>query len=85
MAAMSAREFNQYSGRAKALAQTEPVFITDRGKVTHVLLNIGEYLEISKKTASLASWADSWKGLSLDFDFATLRAAGSLREADLDD
>jgi len=43
MAAISAREFNQYTGRAKTMANKEPVFITERGTVKYVLLNIEEY------------------------------------------
>ena len=43
MAAMTAQEFNRYTGQAKALAQEEPVFVTERGKIAYVLLNIDTY------------------------------------------
>lgn len=43
MAAMTAQEFNRYTGRAKIIAQDEPVFITDRGTIQYVLLNIEAY------------------------------------------
>lgn len=43
MAAMTAQEFNRYTGRAKTIARKEPVFITDRGRIQYVLLNIDDY------------------------------------------
>jgi len=41
---MTSREFNQDTARAKREAEHEPVFITDRGRPTHVLLTV-EYFE----------------------------------------
>ena len=46
MASMSAREFNQNTSRATRLAQGEPVFVTNRGKIEYVLINIDDYHEI---------------------------------------
>ena len=40
---LSSREFNQKVGYAKTSAKKGPVFITDRGQTTHVLLNIDDY------------------------------------------
>ncbi len=40
---LSSREFNQDTGRAKRAAEKGPVFITDRGKPSHVLLSIAGY------------------------------------------
>jgi len=37
---MTSREFNQDTARAKREAAQGPVFITDRGKPTHVLLTV---------------------------------------------
>ncbi len=39
----SSREFNQHTARAKKAANEGPVYITDRGKPTHVLLSIEDY------------------------------------------
>jgi prevent-host-death family protein len=36
---LTAREFNQDTGRAKRAAEDGPVIITDRGKPSHVLLS----------------------------------------------
>jgi hypothetical protein len=43
MVTMTAREFNQDTGRAKTAANEAPVVITDRGKPSHVLVSYEEY------------------------------------------
>lgn len=50
---ISSREFNQDIGRAKRAAADGPVFITDRGKPAHVLLNITEYQSLTNEQASI--------------------------------
>lgn len=45
--AMTSREFNQDTGRAKKAAEKGPVFITDRGRPAHVLLGIEEYRRLA--------------------------------------
>jgi prevent-host-death family protein len=44
---VSSRDFNQDVSHAKRAARLEPVFITDRGKPTHVLLSIDAFREMS--------------------------------------
>jgi PHD/YefM family antitoxin component YafN of YafNO toxin-antitoxin module len=44
---LSSREFNQHASEAKKRALVSPVFITDRGKPSHVLLSIDEYNRIT--------------------------------------
>ncbi len=44
---LSSREFNQDTGRAKRAAKKGPVFITDRGRPSHVLLTAEEYERIT--------------------------------------
>jgi PHD/YefM family antitoxin component YafN of YafNO toxin-antitoxin module len=44
---VSAREFNQDISKAKRFALAEPVFVTDRGRPTHVLLSIAAYRQLS--------------------------------------
>ena len=46
---LSSREFNQNTSRAKKAARKGPVFITDRGRPTYVLLLIDEFERISAK------------------------------------
>lgn len=44
---LSSREFNQHASSAKKASNTSPVFITDRGQVTNVLLSIEEYKRLT--------------------------------------
>ncbi len=53
MKTFSSREFNQDVSRAKRLAADEPVFVTDRGKPTHVLLSITAYRQLAGKPQSI--------------------------------
>ena len=43
----TSREFNQDTARAKREAAHGPVFITDRGEPSHVLLSIDEYRRLT--------------------------------------
>lgn len=45
---MTSREFNQDTGRAKRAAQRGPVYVTDRGQVSHVLLRFDEYERLTQ-------------------------------------
>lgn len=60
---VSSREFNQNITRAKKAAKAGPVFITDRGKPAHVLLNIDEYRRLAGKQRNIVE-ALSMPGLS---------------------
>jgi hypothetical protein len=51
---LSSREFNQDTSRAKRAAKRGSVFITDRGRPSHVLLTAEEYLRITKGPKSIA-------------------------------
>ncbi len=44
---LSSREFNQDTSRAKKAAKDGPVFITDHGTPTHVLLSMEEYQRLT--------------------------------------
>lgn len=50
---LSSREFNQDTSRAKRAAQRGPVFITDRGRPSHVLLTVEEYQRIAGEQKSV--------------------------------
>jgi hypothetical protein len=47
MATISSRDFNQDVGRGKRAALNEPVFITDRGQPTHVLMSFEAFLQLT--------------------------------------
>ena len=68
MTVMTSRQFNQDSSGAKKAAANGPVFITDRGKPSHVLLTIDEYTKLAGKTASIAERFYSQGADEIDFE-----------------
>ncbi len=53
MKVVSSRDFNQDVSNAKRLARIEPVFVTDRGKPTHVLMSIAAFRQLTGSTESV--------------------------------
>ncbi len=53
MKVVSSRDFNQDVSHAKRAARLEPVFITDRGKPTHVLMSIDNFKNLTGQTESV--------------------------------
>jgi prevent-host-death family protein len=51
---LSSREFNQDTSRAKRAAKKGPVFITNRGRLSHVLLTAEEYQRLSQGEKNVA-------------------------------
>ncbi len=47
MKVVTSREFNQDVSQAKRAARIEPVFVTDRGKPTHVLMSIDNFRQLT--------------------------------------
>jgi len=70
MRAFSSREFNQDVGAAKRAARLEPVFITDRGKPTHVLLSFETFRQISGETESIIDLLAMPSAVEIDLDAA---------------
>lgn len=66
-ASISSREFNQDASRAKKEANKGPVFITDRGKPSHVLLSIENYQQLTGGKASLAALLEMNEGDDIIF------------------
>ena len=56
---ISSREFNQEASRVKRATANGPVFITDRGQPSHVLLTIEEYLKITDKKLIVTDFGDT--------------------------
>jgi prevent-host-death family protein len=44
---MTSRDFNQDTSRAKRVAESEPVYITDRGRPAHVLISAEQFEKLS--------------------------------------
>ena len=70
---MSSREFNQATGTAKIAALTGPVFVTDRGRPSHVLLSYDQYRDLIEGPPSLADVLCRTPGASdVDLDIPAL-------------
>jgi len=50
---VSSAEFSRNSNEAKEAAKKNPVFITQRGKPTHVLLTIEDYRKLAGKALNI--------------------------------
>lgn len=50
---LSSRDFNQDVSKAKRASREGPVFITDRGRASHVLLTIEEYQKLTGNKRSI--------------------------------
>jgi prevent-host-death family protein len=61
MKVLSSREFNQDVSAAKRLARDEPVFVTDRGRPTHVLMSIRDFRALSGQRDSIVDLL-AWDG-----------------------
>lgn len=78
---LSSRQFNQNVSGAKRKADDGPVFITDRGRLAHVLLSIEDYLNLAGDQMTLAE-ALAQEDVA-DFEFEPPRVDGLYRPADL--
>lgn len=53
MRTVSSRMFNQDVSHAKRLARSEPLFVTDRGRPTHVLLSVDAFRQLTGRAETL--------------------------------
>lgn len=79
---VSSREFNQDVSRIKRAALNGPVFITDRGHPSHVLLTIDEYQKITSQKESIVELLSMPDVADIDFEVPRLKN-GLFRPADL--
>jgi len=70
---LSSREFNQDTSRAKRAAKKGPVFITDRGRPSHVLLTAEEYDRITGEQKSVADLLAMPETAEIEFEPSRLR------------
>ncbi len=70
---LSSREFNQDTGKAKRAAKKGPVFITDRGRPSHVLLTVEEYERITGAEKSAADLLAMPEAATVEFEPPRLR------------
>lgn len=79
---LSSREFNQDTSQAKRAAKRGPVFITDRGRPSHVLLTAEEYARITSGQKSIADLLAMPEAAGIEFEVP--RLSGDLhRKTDL--
>lgn len=70
---LSSRQFNQDIGKAKRAARTGPVFITDRGNPSHVLLSVEQYRQLIGKKENILDLLAMPALADIDFDPPRLR------------
>ena len=75
---LSSREFNQDTSKAKRAAKRGPVFITDRGRSSHVLLTVEEYERITGRGKSITDLLAMPAAAKIDFE--PPRLSGKLHE-----
>lgn len=76
MRVVTSREFNQDVSKAKRFARDAPVFVTDRGRPTHVLLSIDAYRQLSGEHQSIVDLLAAPEGTVFDADSAPERWDG---------
>jgi len=65
---LSSREFNQDTARAKRAAKKGPVFITDRGRPSHVLITAEEYQRITAGQKSIVELLAMPEAADIEFE-----------------
>lgn len=77
----TSRKFNQCASEAKKASLNGPVFITDRGHPSHVLLSIEDYRKLA---GGMITLADALAQHDVpDVEFEAPRVGGLYRAADL--
>ena len=79
---ISSREFNQDTSKAKRAARKGPVFITNRGKPSLVVLNYEDYQKMSSKEGSILDRLYSPEAANIEFDPPRLDGEWGIRPAD---
>lgn len=65
---LTSREFNQDTGGAKKAAEAGPVYITDRGRPSHVLMTFADYERLIRSQPSIIELLSQPEGVE-DIDF----------------
>ncbi len=73
---VTSRQFNQDTGGAKRAARTGPVYITDRGRPSHVLLTFEDYERLGANQLSVIDILSEPPGVEdIDFEIPVSREA----------
>jgi prevent-host-death family protein len=65
---LSSRKFNQDVSKAKKAARQGPVFITDRGQPSHVLLSIEDYQKLTGSQVGIIELLAMPDTVDIDFE-----------------
>lgn len=65
---LTSREFNQDVSRAKRAAKKGPVFVTDRGRTSHVLLTVEEYRKLNGSKENILDLLAMPEAAEIEFD-----------------
>lgn len=74
MTVLSSRDFNRDVSRAKRAARLAPVFVTDRGKATHVLMSVEAYRRLAGQAESIVDLLAVPDAIDVDPEEARLPA-----------
>ncbi|WP_147194693.1 type II toxin-antitoxin system Phd/YefM family antitoxin [Pantoea sp. CCBC3-3-1] len=77
---LSSRTFNQQVSQAKKLAESGPVYITDRGEPAHVLLTFADYKKLTGSQRNIQD-ALAMPGVA-ELDFEPERGNIGFRDVD---
>jgi len=80
---ITSREFNQDVSAAKRAARIEPVFITDRGKPSHVLISFEAFRQLAGQAETIIDLLAMPDGADIDVE-AARQGGGWDRRAELD-
>lgn len=70
---LTSREFNQDTGRAKRAAESGPVYITDRGRPSHVLMTFEEFRRLASRLPSIVQLLAGPPGIeNIEFEIPVL-------------
>jgi len=79
---LSSREFNQQFNEAARATTKGPVFVTDRGKTSYVLLNFIDYQRLIREHRNMAELL-SVPDVAASIDFDPPRSRETAKGADL--
>jgi len=80
---LSSREFNQNTSGAKRAAREGPVYITDRGRPSHVLLTFADYQRLAATEPSIVDLLAQPHGVE-DVELRAPASHETARPADFD-
>ncbi len=71
---LTSREFNQDTGGAKRAAESGPIYITDRGRPSHVLLTFADYQRLAANQPGIIELLSEPEGVGdIDLEVAISR------------